>query len=99
MPSVREGVRGAAFLAAVYGRLRRLLGVADARALLEARRAGRADGFLELLRRSVYGAPASPYGPLLRAAGCEYGDVEGLVRQTASRGRSAPCCAPVCSSP
>jgi hypothetical protein len=35
---------------------------------------------LESLARTVFGRPQSPYSRLLRAAGCEPGDVERLVR-------------------
>ncbi len=35
---------------------------------------------IEVLRRAVFGRPRSPYTMLLRAAGCEPGDVERLVR-------------------
>jgi len=37
--------------------------------------------FLALVRRGVYEQAASPYRHLLRLAGCEYGDLEQLVRQ------------------
>lgn len=40
----------------------------------------RAERFVDLVRRAVFEYPASPYLPLLRAAGCEAGDVESSVR-------------------
>lgn len=41
----------------------------------------REENFLRLLRRAVYSNPRSPYYKLLQYAGCEYGDVERMVRQ------------------
>jgi len=35
---------------------------------------------LSVVRRAVYDNPSSPYLPLLQYAGCEYGDVERMVR-------------------
>jgi hypothetical protein len=37
--------------------------------------------FLALAQRAIYSNPMSPYRELLRLAGCEYGDLEGLVRR------------------
>ncbi len=39
----------------------------------------RESDFLNLAKRTIYKNPRSPYGPLLRSAGCEYGDLEHLV--------------------
>lgn len=41
----------------------------------------REESFLRLLERGVFANPRSPYGKLLRYAGCEFGDVAQLVRQ------------------
>ena len=53
--------------------------VESARAVLAARLAHRAESFLDFAARAVYGYAASPYLPLLRAAGCELGDLRRLV--------------------
>ena len=53
----------------------------EARAILRRRLEGREQNFLSGLDRVVFGFPGSPYLPLLRAAGCEIGDVRALVRQ------------------
>lgn len=55
-------------------------------AIVRRRREQRGDEFLALVRRSVYGHAASPYGWLLRRAGCEYGDLERLVRRDGPEG-------------
>ncbi len=41
--------------------------------------ARRAENFLRLVERSVYGVPQSPYLALLKLAGCELGDLRALV--------------------
>jgi hypothetical protein len=41
---------------------------------------GRQQDFLRLARRAIYAEPSSPYLALLRAIGCEYGDLEQLVQ-------------------
>ena len=40
----------------------------------------RGSDFLDLARRTMFAAPTSPYLSLLRLAGCEYGDLERMVR-------------------
>lgn len=64
----------------VPGYLRRPLGVTEARAAIAERLGGRADGFLDLVRRAVFGYDASPYRRLCDLVGCAYADVERLVR-------------------
>lgn len=59
--------------------LRAPLSAAEARARLERRLATRADAFLALAERAIFGEPRSPYRRLLAAAGCEAGDLRRLV--------------------
>lgn len=59
--------------------LRQPLSLEEARAVTRRRLAAREDRFLRMVRSSICGHPCSPYARLLRAAGCEYGDVERLV--------------------
>ncbi len=61
--------------------LRHPLTVPTAREILARRLAGRSRAFLGLMRDAVYGHVPSVYGHLLRHVGCEYGDLERLVRQ------------------
>ena len=75
-----DAALGARFLARLPSFLRSPIGAAEARATLQRRHAEREADFLALARRTVYAHPASPYLALLRHAGCEYGDLEGLVR-------------------
>ena len=62
------------------GYLRQPLAAGAARAALGRRLARREDDFLDLAKRAIFDHPPSPYLPLLAAAGCEYGDLERLVR-------------------
>ena len=52
----------------------------EARVQLRRRLDEREANFLDVAERGIYGHPASPYLPLLRAAGCELGDLRALVR-------------------
>jgi hypothetical protein len=38
--------------------------------------------FLELVRRQIFERPTSPYRKLLRVAGCEFSDLQMLVRRS-----------------
>ena len=60
--------------------LRTPLAEGEARPRIAAQLARREDTFLRLLRDGVFANPASPYRPLLAAAGAECGDVEAMVR-------------------
>ena len=42
--------------------------------------------FLFIARKGIYDHAGSPYGGLLRAAGCEYGDLEKLVQKEGVEG-------------
>jgi hypothetical protein len=61
----------------------------EARATLGQRRARRPADFLEFVRRAIYGHGASPYREMLRIVGCEYGDLERLVRHDGVEGALA----------
>jgi hypothetical protein len=50
------------------------------RAIIRDRLAQREDNLLALVRASVYGNPGSPYLKLLKRAGCEYGDLDKMIR-------------------
>src|SRR3990172_12734627 len=41
----------------------------------------RDERFLSFTRRYIFDSPPGPYNQLLRHAGCEYGDLVGMVRQ------------------
>jgi hypothetical protein len=61
--------------------LRRPMSFEEARAVVARRLETREEAFFELVRTGVYESPSSPYGPLLRHARCEFGDlVEGVRR-------------------
>jgi len=53
----------------------------DPEAVLAENLRRRENSFLDLLRRVVFANPANPYYQMLQEAGCEQGDVEGLVKK------------------
>jgi hypothetical protein len=55
--------------------------VSDPGALIAEQLRNRDDHWLATARRAVFDQPAHPYAGMFRLAGCEYGDLEGLVRQ------------------
>jgi len=58
----------------------------ESRAILRRRLERREEDFLDLARRAIFENHASPYRPLLKRAGCEYGDIERLVRRDGLEG-------------
>jgi hypothetical protein len=81
-----EVAAAARFLPRLPSFLRRPLTSAEAHAMLRRRRERRQADFLLLARLAIYDHPASPYAELLRIAGCEYGDLERLVREDGIEG-------------
>ena len=77
--SFEEIARGVRFLWGLGACLRPPLTAETARTILSARLARREADFLALARTAVYDNPSSPYRQLLELAGCQYGDLEGLV--------------------
>jgi hypothetical protein len=69
--------------------LRSPLSPESCRRIIEERLREREETFLLLLQKAVFGHPQSPYVPLLRWAGVEYGDIERLVRQDGIEGAMA----------
>ncbi len=63
------------------GMVRRPLNSERGRALVRRLMETREKRFLAFAARYIYGYARSPYGPLLRLAGCEYGDLAAMVRQ------------------
>jgi hypothetical protein len=84
--TVGDAIVGARFLRRLPAFLRHPITHEAARRELRRRFAARNADFLHLARHSVYGDPASPYRRLLALAGCEYGDVERLVRDDGVEG-------------
>jgi hypothetical protein len=74
--------------ALMYGRfalglrdfLRRHMSVAQAEEIIRLRVSQREETFLRIFKRGFVGNPRSPYHPLLKLAGCQFGDVERMVR-------------------
>jgi hypothetical protein len=59
--------------------LRTPVAPAAAEGLITSALAARPERFLRFARQAIYAHRASPYRTLLRAAGCEYGDLKSLV--------------------
>ena len=78
--------RGATFFPALVSHVRHPLTVEAAQTILRRRLERRAADFLSLMRRSVFGHRGNPLGPLLRRAGCEYGDVAAMVQRDGVEG-------------
>jgi hypothetical protein len=77
---------GAKFAWRLPRHLRRRVDVTEAWATVRRRLERREHDFLALAASAVYGHRASPYRPLLEAAGCEYGDLERLVEREGLEG-------------
>jgi hypothetical protein len=72
---------GLKFVGDVVQFLRHPITLTEAHATIRQRLAERESDFLHLARRAIYGLPNSAYLELLRLIGCEFGDLERLVRQ------------------
>lgn len=83
---LRQLVSGGALLARLPAFLRRPIGAAEARAIVQARLARREADFIALVGREVFARGREPYRALLRHAGCELGDLERLTRQEGVEG-------------
>jgi hypothetical protein len=79
--SAEDLLLAARFLTRLPGFLRRPLTDEMAQAILRRRLEQRESAVLALVAASVYGNPVHPAHTLLRAVGCEYGDLEKLVRR------------------
>jgi hypothetical protein len=71
---------GTRFLRTLPGFLRHPLSPAEARSIVATAQRGREEALLGMAREAIFASHASPYRRLCNAAGCEYGDVEALVR-------------------
>jgi len=89
LPSPDDIVQATRFLRQLPGFLRRPLTLEEARSILRRRLEHREADYLDLVRTGVYAVEDHPYRQLLRLAGCEYGDLERLVRQEGLEGAMA----------
>jgi len=65
---------------------RHTLTLEEAQRIVRERMERREENFLRTMERSAYGHPPSPYLTLLKMAGCEFGDLQTLVRQKGLEG-------------
>jgi hypothetical protein len=78
--SLLRSLRGyGSYGVAIPGFVKHRLSVEEARAQVRQRLNTREQRFLEVLDRCIFAHPGSPYLPLLKAAGCEMGDIRKMV--------------------
>lgn len=80
MHVLTAAVEGAGFLVRTAVYLRRPLTLQEAHRRLGDCLQRRSERFLDRLRRDVFGQPDSLYQAFFRHAGCQYGDIENVVR-------------------
>jgi len=80
MIDLRDLRIGARFLRTLPSFLRHPLSLAEARSIVATAQRDREAALLGIVRAEIFGSHGSPYRRLCEAAGCEYGDVEALVR-------------------
>lgn len=76
----------ARFPFALHRFMRHRLTLEEAKQIVRERMERRAENFLRVVEKSVYGHPRSPYLALLKMAGCELGDLHALVKQKGIEG-------------
>ncbi len=76
-----DAVLAARFLRGLPAFLRHPVSLDEARAIVEERLRQRERDFLSLVRRTIFADTTSPYRQLLDIAGCEYRDLESVVRR------------------
>ncbi|MBI4524026.1 MAG: hypothetical protein HY695_09475 [Deltaproteobacteria bacterium] len=84
--SFQELALGVRFFLRLPVFLRRPVTLTESERILRQRLENREGDFLSLARSAVYQNPASPYRRLLALAGCEFGDLEKMVRQEGLEG-------------
>ncbi|MBI2181433.1 MAG: hypothetical protein HYU31_11545 [Deltaproteobacteria bacterium] len=86
LPTLDDLVGGIHLILTLPRLLRRRVNSKEAHAEHSHRLAHREDNFLSLARQAIYANPVSPYLRLLKAVGCEYQDLEQLVRREGLEG-------------
>jgi hypothetical protein len=86
MTVIREAIKFARLAWGLRQFLSSTLTIEETKTVVSARLQNRADNFLKLLKKGVYQYSESPYLQLLRISGCEYGDIEKLVREEGVEG-------------
>jgi hypothetical protein len=74
-------VMGMKFLSHLPSYLRNPVTLQEAEETLRSRLRNRESDFLFLLKNGIYSQPYNPYRKMLELVGCEYGDLEKLVRK------------------
>ncbi|MBI4526400.1 MAG: hypothetical protein HY695_21585 [Deltaproteobacteria bacterium] len=86
MDSIKELIVGARFLSRIPSFLGNRWNLDEARSTLRQRLERRESDFLALMGKTVYANAASPYRRLLSVCGCEYRDLQRMVRQDGVEG-------------
>jgi len=84
--SLNDFVTGVRFLKKLPSFLNRPISPEEARATLRRRLENRASDFCALMKSAVFENPGSPYLRLLKNAGCGYGDLENMVKESGLEG-------------
>jgi hypothetical protein len=87
-----DALMGGRFLRQLPSFLHHPVTLEEARATLRRRLENREADFLTLVKRAIYEHPPSPYRALLQFAGCEYGDLDRLVRHEGVEGALRALC-------
>jgi len=74
------------FVRALPSQFKAQITLEQAQSIIRMRLAEREDRFLDLVERRILGNRQSPYGALLKLAGCELGDLRNMVRQEGVEG-------------
>lgn len=82
----QEGALGLRLIWKLSSYLKETISPAQTKQILQFRLQNRENDFLELIKKCIFDNPDSPYIPLLKHAGCEFGDVQRLVNQEGLEG-------------
>src|SRR5262249_14303143 len=82
MSFIHESQTFARFARGLPAFLRQRITLEKAQHVVQRRVAERADNFLAMLDRGVFGNPQSPYLRMLELAGCERGEVQNLIARS-----------------
>lgn len=83
---LQEGFSGLSLAGKLASFLKTTIQPDQARSIIRKRLERRDDDFFEVVKKCIYDQPESPYLKLLGHAGCEYGDINNLVRREGLEG-------------
>jgi hypothetical protein len=81
LPRIADVIKYAQLTVDLRHFVRNTISLERSKQVIRERLRNRENNFLSLLNGAVYNNPRSPYRKLLKEAGCEYGDIDSLVRR------------------